>query len=171
MEIEEIIKNTFKYAKLMMPSIIIVEDLDKFFSKSEEDQVINFDDKKTKLLYSLIHEIENLWHNSLDEQPNNNKTTEKNGDAYKTSINNLETKNKVLIISSCSNIDKLDVDLRKPGNLDFSINLSPPNQPNRKNLFVHFSQFFNNNLTDEDLEILADKSHGFVPTDIIQIFK
>lgn len=42
-----------------MPSIIIFEDLDKFFSKSEED-VINFDDKKTKILYCLINEIENL---------------------------------------------------------------------------------------------------------------
>lgn len=166
LEIEEIIKNTFKYAKLMMPSIIVFEDIDRFFSKSEEDQIINFDDKKTKLLYTLIHEIENLWTASFNEK-------EKNGDANnnnnKSAFNS--DKNKVLIISSCSNVDKIDIELRKPGNLDYLISLNPPNQPNRKNLFVHFSQFFNNSLSDEDLEILADKSHGFVPTDIIQIYK
>jgi SpoVK/Ycf46/Vps4 family AAA+-type ATPase len=152
----------------MTPTIIIIEDLDRFFAKSEEDQIINFDDKKTKLLYSLIHEIENLWHSSLEE--NANKSTEKNGDFTK-SVDNHREKNKVLIISSCSNIDKIDTELRKPGNLDYLINLNPPDQLNRKKLFVHFSQFFNNSLSEDDFEILADKSHGFVPTDIIQIFK
>jgi len=152
----------------MMPSIIVIEDIDRFFTKSEEDQVINFDDKKTKLLYSLIHEIDSLWHAALDQKSNN--ANEVNGDANKSAINT-PPKNKILIISSCSNIDKIDIDLRKPGSLDYLISISPPNQINRKKLFVHFSQFFNSSLSDEDFEILADKSHGFVPTDIIQIFK
>ena len=135
-----------------MPSIIIFEDLDKFFSKSKED-VINFDDKKTKILYCLINEIENLQNFSENKSDKKNNTT------------------KILVISSCSNLDKVDTELKKPGNLDYVVDFSPPSQPNRKKLLKYFSQFFSNNITDYDYEILADKSHGFVPTDIIQIFK
>ncbi len=143
-----------------MPSIVIMEDLDRFFTKTEEDNLINFEDKKTKLLYTLINEIENLWNINLALTQNG-----KNSDIIKN-INN-----KILIISTCSNIDKIDIELKKPGNLDYIINFSPPIQQIRKKLFLHFSKHFNNNLSEEDFEILADKSHGFVPTDIIQIFK
>lgn len=155
-EVEDNIKNTFKYAKLLMPSIIILEDIDKFFTKSDDEATINFDDKKTKLLYSLVHEIENVWaQNSNPSDSQNTKTPN----------------NKVLLISTCTNIDKVELELRKPGNLDYVISFGPPNQPQRKRLFAYFSKFFNHALYEEDLEILADKSHGFVPTDIIQIFK
>ena len=75
------------------------------------------------------------------------------------------------MICTCENLDKIDNEIKKPGNIDFIVNLNPPNQPQRKRLFIHFSKFFNNSLSEEDFELLADKSHGFIPTDIIQIFK
>lgn len=151
-----------------MPSVIIMEDLDKFFSKTDEESVVNFDDKKTKLLYTLLHEIDYIWERSINEEMNKNSTNQQNGQG---NFSNNKPRNKLLIISSCSNIDKIDSELRKPGNLDFILNFNPPNQPYRKKLFMHFSNYFNNSLSEEDFEILADKSHGFVPTDIIQIFK
>lgn len=142
----------------MNPSILIVEDLDKFFTKNEEENSpINFDDKRTRIFEIFKTEVENLYN------------TEK---SYKTNSNNLhQTKNKSLVICTCANLEKIDNEIKKPGNIDFVVNLNPPNQIQRKRLFLHFSKFFKNSLNKEDYEILADKSHGFIPTDIIQVFK
>jgi SpoVK/Ycf46/Vps4 family AAA+-type ATPase len=145
----------------MSPSILIIEDLDKFFIKNEEDSPINFDDKKTRIYQILKNEVENL--NKMNK-------------IYKTKTEDIKSqvhpiRNKSLVICTCSNFDKIDMEIKKPGNIDYVVNLNPPNQSQRKKLFQHFSKFFKNSLTEEDFEILADKSHGFIPTDIIQIFK
>lgn len=143
--------------KIINPSILIIEDFDKFFIKNEEDSHINFDDKKTRIYQILKNEVENLYQTDV---------------TYKTKTGDVQpVKNKSLIICSCSNLEKIDTEIKKPGNIDFVVNLTPPNQIQRKKLFVHFANFFQNSLTEEDFEILADKSHGFIPSDIIQVFK
>ena len=148
---EEKLKNTFKWAKMVSPSIIILEEIDKFFYKEEGDEnqssssmntSIILNDLKTKILFTLIKDIDNL----------------KNYD-------------KVLIISSCINADKIYSDLRKSGRFDYILNLSSPDYIQRKKLFQHMSKNIKNELTVEDYEILADKSHGFVSGDIMQVFK
>ena len=141
----------------MNPSILIIENFDKFFTKNEEDSPINFEDKKTRIYQILKNEVENLY--------NTDKT-------FITNTGDVQPiKNKSLVICTCANLEKIDNEIKKPGNIDFVVNLNPPNQPQRKKLFLHFSKFFKNSLTEEDFEILADKSHGFIPTDIIQVFK
>jgi len=143
--------------KIMNPSILIIENFDKFFTKNEEDSPINFEDKKTRIYQILKNEVENLY--------NTDKT-------FITNTGDVQPiKNKSLVICTCANLEKIDNEIKKPGNIDFVVNLNPPNQPQRKKLFLHFSKFFKNSLTEEDFEILADKSHGFIPTDIIQVFK
>jgi SpoVK/Ycf46/Vps4 family AAA+-type ATPase len=141
---------------------LIIEDLDKFFTKNEEDSHINFDDKKTRIFQILKNEVENLYQK--------NKTYKINNEDLNLQIK-IPMRNKSLVICTCSNFEKIDTEIKKPGNIDFIVNLNPPNQPQRKKLFLHFSKFFKNSLTEEDFEILADKSHGFIPTDIIQVFK
>lgn len=147
---EEKIKNIFKFAKILSPAIIIFEDLDRLFTKSDDEEssigstsnILQLNDQKTKLIFCLIKELEEL-----------------------------KLSDKVIILSSATNVDRLSSDLRKCGRFDYVVNMTPPNQLQRKNLFKHLLKDFKNSLSDEDIELIADKSHGFVAGDIIGVFK
>lgn len=76
-----------------------------------------------------------------------------------------------MLLASCTGIDKIDNELKKSGRFDYIINLNAPKQNQRKLLFKLFASEFKNDITEEDYEILADKSHGFVAGDILQVFK
>jgi len=150
---EDKLQDIFKYAKMVSPAIVILEELDRLFNKEDSEEgssaisssmntSITLNDLKTKILFSLLKEIDDL---KIDD--------------------------KVLIISSCLNADKLFSDLRKSGRFDYVLSLSTPDFIKRKQLLQYFSKNFKHNLTDEDFEVLADKSHGFVAGDILQVFK
>jgi len=146
---EEKIKITFKFAKLLPPSIIIFEDIDRLFTKPDDEEgssnnsnVLLLNDIKTKLIFSLIKEIDNI-----------------------------NTNDKVILISTSTSLDRIAGDLKKPGRFDYVINLQTPNSKIRKIYFKEFSKKFNNNLTEEDFDVLADKSPGFIAGDIIGVYK
>jgi ATP-dependent 26S proteasome regulatory subunit len=147
---EEYIKKTFKFAQLLKPAIIVFEDIDKLFSLSDDGEgskkglptQYNLEDAKTKLLLCLINEIDSITYSD-----------------------------KVIILASTCNYDRLEMDLKKNGRFDYVITMAPPKQAQRKYLLQIFAKSYKHHLTDEDFETLADKSHGFVADDIIQIFK
>jgi SpoVK/Ycf46/Vps4 family AAA+-type ATPase len=147
---EEKINNIFKFAKILSPAVVIFEDLDRLFTKGEDEEsstsstsnILQLNDQKTKLIFSLIKELDDL-----------------------------KSSDKVIILSSATNVDRLSSDLRKCGRFDSVINLASPNQVQRKLLIKHFLKNFKNSLSEEDIEVLADKSHGFVAGDIIGVFK
>jgi SpoVK/Ycf46/Vps4 family AAA+-type ATPase len=150
---EDKLQDIFKYAKMVSPSIIVLEELDRLFNKEDSEEgssaisssmntSITLNDLKTKILFSLLKEIDDL---KIDD--------------------------KVLVISSCLNADKLFSDLRKSGRFDYVLSLTTPDFIQRKQLLQYISKNFKNNLSEEDFEVLADKSHGFVAGDIFQIFK
>jgi SpoVK/Ycf46/Vps4 family AAA+-type ATPase len=148
---EDYLKNIFKFAKLMKPSVIIAEDIDKIFHISDEGgdskkgvqtQYI-IENEKTKLLLTFINEMDIL-----------------------------EQDDRVIVISTTTNYDILESDLKKDGRLDYVVTIAPPKQNQRKLLLQNIAKLFNNiELSDEDFEILADKSHGFVAGDLVQMFK
>ncbi len=77
--------------------------------------------------------------------------------------------NRTFLITTTQNIDRLDNEFRKY--LDYTITINPPTQQERKKIFVKLTKDLRHNLTDDDYEVIADKSHGFVPGDIIQVLK
>lgn len=90
----------------------------------------------------------------------------------------LKAEDKVLIIATSTNSDRIYTDLRKNGRFDYILTLTPPNQKERKLHFINNAKRFNytSELSDcldsSDLfEVLADKSHGFVAGDVVQVFK
>jgi AAA family ATPase len=150
---EEKLQNIFKHSKMVSPTIIIIEELDRLFNKEESEEStsitssmntsIILNDSKTKILFSLLRQIDELQNSS----------------------------HKTIVLASCLNHDKLYSDLRKIGRFDYVLSLTTPDYLQRKEFFKHFSRIFKNNLTEEDYETLADKSHGFVAGDILQVFK
>ena len=138
------IKSIFLFSKLLSPSVIFIENLDKIFpnnsSNNEDNSISNNTSEVNPLLAELIIQ--------MNEMPSN-----------------------VIILSSCEMPSKVNSELTKLGFFDFNIVLPLPNFIQRKNLIEYIIKDFNHNLQKNEIESLADKSHGFVPGDFVKLFK
>ena len=137
------IKSIFLFSKLLSPSVIFIENLDKIFPNNlnnEDGSSASNTNENNPLLSELIIRMNEMNPNSI-------------------------------IISSCEMASKVNPDLTKLGFFDFHIVLPLPTFIQRKNLIEFIIKDFNNNLQKNDIENLADKSHGFVPGDFIKLFK
>ena len=137
------IKSIFLFSKLLSPSIIFIENLDKIFpnnSNSDDNSSSNNNSENNPLLAELIIQ--------MNEMPSN-----------------------IMILSSCQMTSKVNPELTKLGFFDFNIVLPLPNFLQRKNLLEYILKDFNHNLQINEIENLADKSHGFVPGDFVKLFK
>ena len=138
------IKSIFLFSKLLAPSIIFIEHLDKIFpnnSSSSDDSAIQSNSSEINpLLSELIIQMNEITSN-------------------------------VLILSSCEMPSKVNPELTKLGFFDFNIVFPLPNYIQRKNLIEYIIKDFKHNLQKADIENLADKSHGFVPGDFVKLFK
>ena len=76
-----------------------------------------------------------------------------------------------LILSTCTNINKLNNKIKKINFLDYQISLSLPTFPERRKLIKYLLKDFKNNLSEKEIDSLSEKSHGFVPGDITKLFK
>lgn len=156
------LQNIFNLAKLSKPCLILFEDIDKIFYKSEgEGSNLQIDDKRTKLFFRFLNFLDNF----TDNNNNNND-------------DNKDNNNQIFVIATCISIDNVDLEITK--RLSLKLSLDPPKQKQRKELFEHFAKFFkfnnsitdiNNELNDTTFEILSHKSHGYVASDILQVYK
>ena len=76
-----------------------------------------------------------------------------------------------LILSTCTNINKLNNKIKKINFLDYQISLSLPTFPERRKLIKYLLKDFKNNLSEKEIDSLSEKSHGFVPGDLTKLFK
>ena len=138
------IKSIFLFSKLLAPSIIFIEHLDKIFpnnsSSSDDNPIQSNSSEINPLLSELIIQMNDITSN-------------------------------VLILSSCEMPSKVNPELTKLGFFDFNIVFPLPNYIQRKNLIEYIIKDFKHNLQNTDIENLADKSHGFVPGDFVKLFK
>lgn len=138
------IKSIFLFSKLLAPSVIFIEHLDKIFpnnSSSSDDTAIQSNNSDINpLLSELIIQMNEITSN-------------------------------ILILSSCEMPSKVSPELTKLRFFDFNIVFPLPNYIQRKNLIEYIIKDFKNNLQKADIENLADKSHGFVPGDFVKLFK
>ncbi len=137
------IKSIFLFSKLLSPSVIFIENIDKIFpnnSNNEEGISSNSNIENNPLLAELIIQI--------NEMPSN-----------------------IIILSSCKMPSKVNPELTKLGLFDYYIVLPLPNFIQRKNLIEFIIKDFKHSLQINEIESLADKSHGFVPGDFIKLFK
>jgi len=138
------IKSIFLFSKLLAPSVIFIEHLDKIFpnnSSSSDDTAIQSNNSDINpLLSELIIQMNEITSN-------------------------------ILILSSCEMPSKVSPEMTKLGFFDFNIVFPLPNYIQRKNLIEYIIKDFKHNLQKADIENLADKSHGFVPGDFVKLFK
>ena len=138
------IKSIFLFSKLLAPSVIFIEHLDKIFpnnsSNSDDTAIQSNNSDINPLLSELIIQMNEITSN-------------------------------ILILSSCEMPSKVSPELTKLGFFDFNIVFPLPNYIQRKNLIEYIIKDFKHNLQKADIENLADKSHGFVPGDFVKLFK
>ena len=141
---KDFIKSIFLFSKLLCPTVIFIENIDKIFpnnsTNNEDNSNINTTSEISPLLAEFIIQ--------MDLMPSN-----------------------VILLSSCEMPNKLNPELTKLGYFDYSISLPLPNYTQRKNLIEYLLQDFNNDLKPNDINNLSDKSHGFVPGDFVKLFK
>ena len=138
------IKSIFLFSKLLAPSVIFIEHLDKIFpnnsSNSDDTAIQSNNSDINPLLSELIIQMNEITSN-------------------------------ILILSSCEMPSKVSPELTKLGFFDFNIVFPLPNYIQRKNIIEYIIKDFKHNLQKADIENLADKSHGFVPGDFVKLFK
>ena len=138
------IKSIFLFSKLLSPTVIFIENIDKIFpnnsSSNEDNSTINNSSEINSLLSEFILQMEKM-------SPN------------------------IILLASCEMTSKLNPILTKLGFFDYNISLPLPNYNQRKNIIEYILKDFKHNLQEIDINNLSDKSHGFVPGDFVKLFK
>ena len=138
------IKSIFLFSKLLSPTVIFIENIDKIFpnnsSSNEDNSTINTSSEINPLLSEFILQMEKM-------SPN------------------------IILLASCEMTSKLNPILTKLGFFDYNISLPLPNYNQRKNIIEYILKDFKHNLQEIDINNLSDKSHGFVPGDFVKLFK
>ena len=138
------IKSIFLFSKLLSPTVIFIENIDKIFpnnsSSNEDNSTINNSSEINPLLSEFILQMEKM-------SPN------------------------IILLASCEMTSKLNPILTKLGFFDYNISLPLPNYNQRKNIIEYILKDFKHNLQEIDINNLSDKSHGFVPGDFFKLFK
>jgi len=138
------IKSIFLFSKLLSPTVIFIENIDKIFpnnsSSNEDNSTINNSSEINPLLSEFILQMEKM-------SPN------------------------IILLASCEMTSKLNPILTKLGFFDYNISFPLPNYNQRKNIIEYILKDFKHNLQEIDINNLSDKSHGFVPGDFVKLFK
>ena len=138
------IKSIFLFSKLLSPTVIFIENIDKIFpnnsSSNEDNSTINNSSEINPLLSEFILQMEKM-------SPN------------------------IILLASCEMTSKINPILTKSGFFDYNISLPLPNYNQRKNIIEYILKDFKHNLQEIDINNLSDKSHGFVPGDFVKLFK
>ena len=138
------IKSIFLFSKLLSPTVIFIENIDKIFpnnsSSNEDNSTINNSSEINPLLSEFILQMEKM-------SPN------------------------IILLASCEMTSKLNPILTKLGFFDYNISLPLPNYNQRKTIIEYILKDFKHNLQEIDINNLSDKSHGFVPGDFVKLFK
>ena len=138
------IKSIFLFSKLLSPTVIFIENIDKIFpnnsASNEDNSTVNNSSEINPLLSEFILQMEKM-------SPN------------------------IILLASCEMTSKLNPILTKLGFFDYNISLPLPNYNQRKNIIEYILKDFKHNLQEIDINNLSDKSHGFVPGDFVKLFK
>jgi len=140
----DFIKSIFLFSKLLSPTVIFIENIDKIFPNNSSNNEENLNQNANSDINPLLSE----FIIQMKKMPSN-----------------------VILLSSCEMPNKLNPELTKLGFFDYSISLPLPNYNQRKNIIEYIIKDFNHNLQQDYINNLSDKTHGFVPGDFIKLFK
>lgn len=76
-----------------------------------------------------------------------------------------------MILSTTSQLDKVEKSMRRGGRIDIDIRMDMPTDMDRYNIFKEHLRLLPNQIEDEDLLMISRASSGFVSSDIAQIVR
>ena len=138
------IKSIFTFAKLLSPSVIIIENIDAIFNKKDDTESTVSTSTESFEFNTLL----SVFIREIDTLPSN-----------------------VIVLASSINSNNINKEVIKYNRIDYTINLPLPNRQQRKLLIDYYLKDFVHDLTIDDIESIADKTHGFVAGDIAKLFK
>lgn len=86
------------------------------------------------------------------------------------SIFNLNNSRKVLIIATTSGIEGLDQRLRRPGRLEYEIEIGMPSSQTINNILSDLLKNWKHTITESDLEEISSSAHGYTGSDIVSVY-
>ncbi|KAM9962985.1 hypothetical protein ACTFIW_006206 [Dictyostelium discoideum] len=147
---EKTLQKIFKDAAQKSPSIIFIDELDALCPKRED----NSSEVEKRIVGSLLTLMDGVV-----------STSDQNDGG------NVNGGDKVIVIGCTNRPDSIDSALRRPGRFDNEIEISIPNQQGREQILNIFLSKIPNQLTSQEIAMIASKTHGFVGADIESLCK
>ncbi|EGD83153.1 ATPase AFG2 protein [Salpingoeca rosetta] len=76
---------------------------------------------------------------------------------------------RVVVLAATNRPDALDPALRRPGRFDREVDVGVPNAMQRRQILRVLLRRFNHTCTDEDIDDVADRAHGYVGADLAAV--
>nr|XP_039254377.1 LOW QUALITY PROTEIN: ATPase family protein 2 homolog [Styela clava] len=140
---EQKLHDLFKKARDEAPSVIVIDEIDAICPQRETSKT----DVEKRLVSSFI--------TLLDGVTSSNQSSSK----Y------------VILLATTNRIDALDPSLRRAGRFDCEIEIPIPSPSGRIEIFQRLMSTINHTLKSKDIELLAEKAHGYVGADISAVCK
>jgi len=144
------------------------EIMSKFFGQSEENLRKRFEEAKNNAPSIIfLDELDSIAHKRDD----NKGQVESRVVAQLLSLmDGLEGRGEVIVIGATNKINNIDIALRRPGRFDREIEIKVPSTKGRYEVLLIHTRGMPLN-EDIDLNLIAEKTHGFVGADIKSLCK
>ncbi|NVM16284.1 MAG: CDC48 family AAA ATPase [Candidatus Lokiarchaeota archaeon] len=144
------------------------EIMSKFFGQSEENLRKRFEEaKKNAPSIIFLDELDSIAH-KRDE--NKGQVESRVVAQLLTLLDGLEGRGEVIVIGATNKINNIDIALRRPGRFDREIEIKVPDTKGRYEVLLIHTRGMPLN-EDIDLNLIAEKTHGFVGADIKALCK
>ena len=144
------------------------EIMSKFFGQSEENLRKRFEEAKNNAPSIIfLDELDSIAH----KRDENKGQVESRVVAQLLSLmDGLEGRGEVIVIGATNKINNIDIALRRPGRFDREIEIKVPDTKGRYEVLLIHTRGMPLN-EDIDLNLIAEKTHGFVGADIKSLCK
>jgi len=144
------------------------EIMSKFFGQSEENLRRRFEEAKDNAPSIIfLDELDSIAH----KRDENKGQVESRVVAQLLSLmDGLEGRGEVIVIGATNKVNNIDIALRRPGRFDREIEIKVPDTKGRYEVLLIHTRGMPLN-EDIDLNLIAEKTHGFVGADIKALCK
>lgn len=144
------------------------EIMSKFFGQSEENLRKIFEEAREKSPSIIFFdEIDSI---APKRDEGKNQVESRVVAQLLSLMDGIEERGEIIIIGATNQINNIDIALRRPGRFDREIEISVPNKEGRYEILLIHTRGMPLN-KDIDLNLIAEKTHGFVGADIQSLVK
>ncbi|CAO3643202.1 unnamed protein product [Cunninghamella echinulata] len=141
-ETEQKLRNIFTEALQQSPTVIFIDEIDALCPKRDE--------APSELEKRVVTTLLTLMDGAVDSDKENHS-------------------NRIVVIGATNRPNSLDDALRRPGRFDREVEIGIPNSDSRLSILTTIMNSIPNNLSKQELDILASQSHGYVGADLAAV--